>query len=102
MPASVRQASQEYLDTEDSIGEFIQQHLERRPGATVYASEVYRVFADWQRDAGIVTPWTQRAMSQALIERGYKSEKLAQGKRGYRNLAISEGVSKNEYRYLRA
>lgn len=99
VPASVRQASQEYLDAEDTIGEFIQEHLERRPGATVYASEIYRVFADWQRDAGIATPWSQKAMSQALTERGYKSEKLTGGTRGYRNLNLTVPATATQYRY---
>lgn len=84
VPASVRDASREYLDTEDHIGEFIDDQLCKAPGNTLASAELYGVFSDWQRTTG-VQPWSKKAMSQALTERGIRVEKLAGGKRGYRD-----------------
>lgn len=98
VPPSVRDASREYLDTEDHIGEFIDERLRTTPGSTLPSNELYRVFSDWQKDAGIA-PWSKKAMSQALTERGIKSEKLTGGTRGYRNLTVVSYATNDAYRY---
>jgi P4 family phage/plasmid primase-like protien len=87
VPASVRDASREYLDMEDHIGEFIDERLRTKPGNTVQSAELYWVFSDWQKNAGI-TPWSKKAMSQALAERGIKSHRVTAGARVYRDLAV--------------
>ena len=87
VPASVRDASREYLDMEDHIGEFIDERLRTKPGNTLQIGELYQVFNEWQKNAGIA-PWSKKAMSQALAERGIKSFKLTGGARGYRDLAL--------------
>jgi putative DNA primase/helicase len=98
VPPSVRDASREYLDTEDHVGEFIDERLRTTSGNTLPSNELYRVFSDWQKNAGI-SPWSKKAMSQALTERGIKSEKLTGGTRGYRNLAVVPYATTDDYRY---
>jgi putative DNA primase/helicase len=87
VPASVRDASREYLDTEDHIGEFIDERLQAKPGNTLQSGELYRVFNEWQKRTGI-SPWSKKAMSQALAERGIKSHRFTAGARVYHDLDV--------------
>lgn len=88
VPAKVRAASAEYLDMEDVLGEFIAEHLINAPGCTVSTSSVYARFTEWQRDSGIGQPWTKKAMTQALQERGIQAAKLTGGVRGFRGVSL--------------
>lgn len=90
VPATVQAASDEYLDFEDTLGDFIAEHLTRVAGGKVAAAEVYSRFALWQRANGIGQTWTKKAMTQALRERGLLSAKLTGGVRGFRDVVLKE------------
>jgi putative DNA primase/helicase len=88
VPEAVRAASDSYLDLEDVLGEFIAEHLISAPGSAVTTAAVYERFTQWQRDSGIGQPWTKKAMTQALQERGIVAAKLTGGVRGFKGVAL--------------
>jgi P4 family phage/plasmid primase-like protien len=90
VPAAVQTASEEYLDFEDTLGDFIEEHLIRAPGTNTHTGDIYLRFTAWQRISGINQTWTKKAMTQALRERGYTSAKLTAGARGFRDVALKK------------
>ncbi len=88
VPQSVRAASDEYLDFEDTLGEFIGEHLERAPGKKATTAAIFERFSVWQRQNGIAKTWTKKAMTQALRERGFTTAKLSGGARGFRDMQL--------------
>ncbi len=88
LPDTIKAASSEYLDSEDTLGVFLSEHLEFQPESKVTTAEVYDRFREWQVDNGIKQPWTKNAMSRAIKERGIESAKLAQGARGFKGIAL--------------
>jgi len=89
VPATVQAASADYLDSEDMLGEFIEDHLVQGPG-NVSTAEVYERFCRWQRSSGMTQPWSQKGMTQALRERGFAYGKLTGGVRGFRGVGLKK------------
>ena len=88
VPQSVKAASDEYLDFEDTLGEFIAEHLRREVGETATTAAIFDRFTMWQRQNGIGKTWTKKGMTQALRERGFNTAKLTGGTRGFRDVAL--------------
>ena len=84
---SVKAASAEYLEDEDTLGEFIEENIITGYGNTT-AVEMFDRFSEWQREIGISLTWTKKAMTQALKERGFKTDKLTGGVRGFRGVSL--------------
>lgn len=87
VPESVKAASAEYLEDEDTLGEFIEENIITGYGNTT-AVEMFDRFSEWQREIGISLTWTKKAMTQALKERGFKTDKLTGGVRGFRGVSL--------------
>jgi P4 family phage/plasmid primase-like protien len=81
-PRSVIAASEEYLDAEDTLGQFLGEELVADRQAEVRASELYSRYRDWCEQQG-TRPWSQKALSQALRERGYRIEHTRYGRALY-------------------
>lgn len=79
-PPAVNVASEEYLDDEDELGLFAAECLQRDGESFVLNRHLYQTFRQWSTDRGIRSPWTQRALTQALIERGYDMKRRKQGR----------------------
>lgn len=90
-PDCVTHASQDYLDEEDELGQFLDESMQPLPSGFVYYKELYRVFRPWQEERG-TRPWTQNAMVRALTERGYKRGRKASG-RGVPDYTINQLMS---------
>ncbi len=88
VPQTVQTASDEYLDFEDTLGDFIRENLTESIGSKVATVEIYDRFTVWQRQNGITQAWTKKAMTQALRERGLSTAKLTGGARGFRDVAL--------------
>lgn len=88
VPESVQAASDDYLENEDTLGEFIEENITENSMGTATVAEVYARFERWQRDSGISQPWSRRAMSQALRERGFESARLSGGTRAFRGMSL--------------
>jgi len=90
-PAAIDAASEEYMDDEDELGQFVSECLERDPGGEAKSSAVYSVFKEWTEAQGMRS-WSQKALSQAMTERGFTKQARRDGKvwLGYRvNLCTS-------------
>jgi len=89
VPQTVQAASDEYLDFEDSLGNFINDHLILNSiGSKASTADIYERCIVWQRQNGITQTWTKKAMVQALRERGLMWAKLTGGVRGFRDVAL--------------
>jgi P4 family phage/plasmid primase-like protien len=98
VPDVIKTASAEYLDAEDTFGEFLTEHVEPTPGGKVTCTEVYERFTNWQNDNGIRQPWTKKAMTQAMKERDIETAKLAKGARGFKGIVLkTEGQYPNKW-----
>lgn len=83
-PRAVQTASENYLDDEDLLGEFMTDCLRESPGSIVATGMLYSVFTRWCDQRGM-RPWSQHAMRTALKERGYVFGRKthARGLKGY-------------------
>lgn len=79
-PAAVTDASNEYMDDEDVLGEFIGDCLQENPGGFVKTADMYEVFRGWCDKRGMRAPWTQHALRQAMKERGYEFGRKTHGR----------------------
>ncbi len=84
-PETVKAASAEYLEDEDTLGQFVDECLSGAPGGFVPMKALYSAFRSWCSEQGMHSPWTQRALTTAMKERGYvvKHRKTGNGLLGY-------------------
>lgn len=101
-PASVEAASTEYLDAEDSIGEFIDDHLILDTAGKVSTAAMYARFQAWQEESGIRQTWTKTAMTKALKERGLDTGRLSGGARGFINVTLAATAEETARAYSEA
>jgi putative DNA primase/helicase len=88
VPESVKAASDEYLESEDTLGEFISEHIDEAGMGSVKVADLFERFTQWQRSSGISQPWTKKAMTQAFRERGFEATRLTGGARGFRGILL--------------
>jgi putative DNA primase/helicase len=86
VPASVAAASAAYFDSEDIVGLFLADEVERVVGAFTAASDLHWRFTQWA-EAQSLAPWTQNTPIKELRTRGFTDAK-SNGKRGLRGLRI--------------
>jgi putative DNA primase/helicase len=79
-PASVEAASADYLDGEDLIGEFLSECVVHVAGAATPIGLVYARFSMWSSQRGLHTPWSQRALTCAMSERGLEIKRRNDGR----------------------
>ncbi|MDO8864045.1 phage/plasmid primase, P4 family [Haliea sp. E1-2-M8] len=96
VPDSVKAASLEYLDAEDTLGEFLADNLIHAPGSRVSIAAMYERFTDWQRANGLSNVWSKIAMTKALKERGHQAVRLDAGTRGFSDVRLS--TMPNDYK----
>ncbi|CAN5908500.1 phage/plasmid primase, P4 family [soil metagenome] len=87
-PVAMRSEANVYRKTEDRLGEFLEDYTE--PGAAVESGALYRAYETWCTDRG-EKAWTQRALTNALGERGFKADRhtFPNGKRTRAVLGLS-------------
>ncbi|WP_168175042.1 phage/plasmid primase, P4 family [Polaromonas sp. C04] len=78
-PASVEAASADYLDGEDLVGEFLDECTVGMHGGSVQTHDLYQRFRSWCGMRGMHSPWSQRAMTLALKERGLPVTRKKEG-----------------------
>lgn len=88
-PDSVCAASSEYLDDEDELGQFIAERLVEGRGYSVGSGDLYDAFKGWAEKRGMHA-WRQKALSQALGERGYKKKRTRTG-RVWLDIKVKDG-----------
>ncbi|MDZ7752754.1 MAG: phage/plasmid primase, P4 family [Gammaproteobacteria bacterium] len=94
VPASVIAATDDYLDAEDLLGQFMADEMRLDPQTDVPSSVVYERHRDWCRAHG-TREWSQRALTQALRERGItiKKDREARKLQGWRVVTLVESTT---------
>ena len=87
VPAKVAAASAEYMDDEDTLGQFIRDELLEVRGHFTCAQDLYHRFAQWC-DAKGLKAWTQLTLVKELKTRGFEPAK-SNGRRGLKGLKLS-------------
>lgn len=77
-PSAVIDSVTEYLDSEDTLGAWIEECCERRAEAPLRASDAYRSFRTWADAHGEYCP-SQKRFSQKLADRGIEKKRTAAG-----------------------
>jgi len=76
LPGDVAAATESYRAEQDTVGEFVAQCCEVKPGARVRAGTLYGVYREWAERAGEpVIP--QRAFGRRMTERGFERLKIS-------------------------
>lgn len=91
-PQSVIDASDEYLDSEDLLGEFLAECTTEDPDAFLLNRDMYARFRDWCQDRGLHSPWSQHALTRALKERRYPVKRRTNGQ-GILGLRLSDAAA---------
>jgi len=79
MPEAIREATREYQEENDILGQFLALVIEPRPGDTMGSSELSTLFAAWQTWAQLLPasgkPWSAKYLNAQLQKKGYKIRK---------------------------
>lgn len=73
-PDMVLASTSEYREEMDTLGDFIADRCEVGPNETVQSGHFYECYRAWATAEGL-RPWTQKAFSLAMKERGYERVK---------------------------
>jgi putative DNA primase/helicase len=78
MPHEVREATGQYREEMDVIGEFINECCKMSPDGTATANALYNRYLNWceKRDE---KPMSQKQFGRTLGERGFRSERVTRG-----------------------
>jgi putative DNA primase/helicase len=84
LPETVKMASREYMDGEDTMLCFIEEECEKDAGGWTSTELLHKRFSTWMERQGS-KPWARRTLAKALKERGFKITKRdVQGVTGLR------------------
>lgn len=79
LPWAVAEATEEYRQSEDTLGMYIKERTVKDPSLHVLAGTLYENYKEWARSSGIDHPLTSQAFKKALEERGYKQSHTNRG-----------------------
>ena len=94
VPPSIQAASDEYLEGEDLIAQFIEQETQRDPQGFVTTGDLHLSFNSWMDTIG-GHPWTQPTFRKEIAARGYESRKRKQGN-GFVGLTLKHSAFSNQ------
>ena len=86
-PKAVEEATEDYRDSQDVLGEFLADYFRDEPGGFVSRKNVRDVYLEWC-DNKEERPWQSRPFNEALRERRW-AEKTVRGVRGWADKVIS-------------
>lgn len=95
IPATVEAASREYLDSEDSLADFLADETEAVPGGRVTVDALYNRYRTWAADQGM-NPATKRAFGDMVVERKFERTKLTGGTRGFTGLRLRDTIAEGD------
>ncbi len=90
-PDSVRNATEEYRDEMDILGQFLDEMTVQQPGARVYSQELYAEYKNWCQNSGFHA-LSHTKFGIELKERGLKKARDSQGK-FYQNIGLKSDRS---------
>ncbi len=77
--ARVAEATAEYRQEMDLIGDFLDAHTEQAQGGWVDSDTLYGTYSGWCQETGIRNPLSQQQFGQRLSQRGYVRERRRVG-----------------------
>ncbi|MHA7826907.1 MAG: phage/plasmid primase, P4 family [Roseovarius sp.] len=86
VPASVAAASEEYMDDEDMLGQFLADETAMDPNSFVTTADLHQRFNFWCERQGLHA-WTQNSMRKELKSRGFRDHRKTHG-RGFVGLEL--------------
>jgi len=86
MPSRISEATEEYLNGEDTFGAFLSEYFVADSGGMVTNIEIQNQFGLYMGSLGLST-WTATSISKEMSKRGYKSFR-SNSKRGFRGLRL--------------
>ncbi len=86
-PRCVLDATDEYFDAEDALGQWIEERCEQRPAVTGLISDLYADWRDWAERAGEFVGSVKR-FSENLMARRFEKWRNGTGARGIRGLCL--------------
>ena len=86
-PASVVSATEEYFESEDALGRWIQERCVRDPNAKALTAELFSDWKHWAESAGEFVG-AQRRFSDLLITRGVEKWRNGAGVRGFQGIGL--------------
>lgn len=87
VPDSVSSASAQYMDGEDTLGQFLADETERDPMAFTTFEALHQRFKFWMEKQGL-TPWTMHIFNKELKTRGFLEGRRTTG-RGFHGLRLA-------------
>jgi len=85
-PPVVKDATAEYLDSEDAVGNFIEEECRADPQAFTAVSSLYSAWRKWADDRGEFAG-SAKAFSQSLMSKGF-TYRRTRDLRGFRGIAL--------------
>lgn len=94
-PERVSDATEQYLESEDTIGVWLEDNVERDPHSKEQSGQVYQNFKRWA-DASGEYCMSQKRFTQAMKQRGFESTR-ANGKRYLSSLRLKAAAQAPEH-----
>jgi len=79
LPAVVKQATEEYFDSEDPLTQFINEEFYVDSSSWVSSKSVYFIYCQWANQNGIKFQWTRKTLIQRIKEKGFAERHNNQG-----------------------
>jgi putative DNA primase/helicase len=86
-PKVVVEATDEYFDEEDAIGEFIEEECQRHPQGRVSVADTFQRWQEWANRRGEYIG-TSRWLMQQLCNRGLERMRMPGGMKGIAGLSL--------------
>lgn len=90
-PEKVKVATEEYHDEEDTLGQFVQDCLEKEVGNNERVTEVYQVYSVWARENNQKSPLTMTTFSKRMKKR-FDKDRNSEGQMIFKNVKLTRKV----------
>lgn len=94
-PAAILQATGDYREECDSIGDFIAECCALDPQAVAWASDLYKAYRQWGEASGD-RPMSQKAFGRRLTDRGIKRRRGARGRICREGIRVGEPCERSQ------
>jgi putative DNA primase/helicase len=95
-PAAVRNATNQYLESEDSLGQWLAERCKLKAGFYSTSTELFRDWTGWANNAGEFVG-SQKRFSQALLDRGLAPrQQTGTNRAGFEGIALLPRESSEE------
>ena len=90
IPSRIAQATQDYLDQEDTFGAFLSECFEVAPTGRIQNAQLHHAFGSYMAAQG-ASPWGAATISKEMRKRGFRPYKSG-NMRGFRGLSVKKNT----------